>query len=162
MIAAACGGGEPANTAATATAATVARVVDGDTIVLADDRRVRLVQIDSPEQGDECYAAQATAELRSLLPPGTRVRLEGDPALDGVDRYHRLLRYVLRDGENLNLELVRRGAAAPYFYRGVRGRHADRLLDAAEAARSAPRGLWAACLGTPLEPDRQVDTGPAG
>jgi len=41
----------------------------------------------------------------------------------------------------VNVELVRLGAAAPYFYRGVRGRHADELLAAARAARAARRGL---------------------
>ena len=41
------------------------------------------------------------------------VTLEADPALDRVDRYGRLLRYVLRAGRNVNLELVRLGAAAP-------------------------------------------------
>lgn len=48
--------------------------------------------------------------------------LEADARLDGKDRYGRLLRYVWRDGVNVNVELVRRGAAAPYFYRGDRGR----------------------------------------
>ena len=40
-----------------------------------------------------------------------------------VDQYGRLLRYVIRgrDGLNVNVYLVRIGAAAPYFYRGVEG-----------------------------------------
>jgi Staphylococcal nuclease homologue len=44
----------------------------------------------------------------------------------------------------VNLELVRRGAAAPYFYRGDRGRYASQLMAAARAARAAKRGLWRA------------------
>ncbi len=43
--------------------------------------------------------------------------LEADTALDKVDRYGRLLRYVRDGGVNVNLELVRRGAATPYFYK---------------------------------------------
>src|SRR5262245_12954602 len=92
--------------------ATVRAVVGGDTIALTNGQRVRLVQIDAPElHGGECYATQAAAMLGRMLPPGTRVRLAADPALDRVDRYGRLLRYVLRGPTNLNLELVARGAA---------------------------------------------------
>jgi micrococcal nuclease len=151
-----CGG-----TAATADeSATVARVIDGDTIELASGDRVRLVQIDTPEPAeDECYAEEASAELRTLLPPGAAVRLEEDPDLDETDRYGRLLRYVHRDGTNLNLELVRRGAASAWFFEGDRGRYADELLAAAEDAHEDARGLWGACPGTRLDPEHGVDTG---
>jgi endonuclease YncB( thermonuclease family) len=73
-----------------------------------------------------------------------RVRLEGDPRLD-ADRFGRLLRYVHRDGTNVNLELVRRGAASVWFVRRDQGLYADDLLDAARDARADTRGLWAAC-----------------
>ncbi len=76
---------------------------------------------------------------------GTELRLERDPGLDDVDRYGRLLRYVHVGGRNLTLELVRIGAAAPYFYRGERGLYARRLVAAAREARSERRGLWGAC-----------------
>jgi micrococcal nuclease len=138
--------------------ATVARVGDGDTLELASGRHVRLVQIDAPELGGgECYARQSLRELESLAPPGRRVELERDPRLDDVDRYGRLLRYVLVDGRNVNLELVRRGAATPYFYRGDEGRYADTLLRAVAAARGARRGMWGACRVS-WRPDRAVDT----
>lgn len=138
----------------------VARVTDGDTIELEDGRRVRLVQIDAPEHADECYGQEATARLRELLPAGTRVTLERDRRLDNLDEHGRLLRYVHDGPRNLNVLLVRRGAAAPYFYRGVRGKYADRLLSAARLARAAKRGLWGACPRTPLDPLHAVDTGP--
>jgi micrococcal nuclease len=125
--------------------ATVGRVVDGDTLVLRGGARVRLVQIDAPEEGGECYAAAATRELERLAGPGARVTLEVDPRLDRVDRYGRLLRYVHAGGRNVNVELVRRGAATPWFYDGERGRYAAVLLRATSAARSARRGMWGAC-----------------
>ena len=78
---------------------------------------------------------------------GSRVVLEADPRLDRVDRYGRLLRYVRRDGLNVNVELVRRGAAAPYFHGGDRGRYAGALTQAASSAKRAKRGLWTACPG---------------
>src|SRR6187402_4001591 len=88
--------------------ARVARVIDGDTIVLANGAHVRLVQIDTPEPGTaECYSRAAGRDLRRMLPAGAAVTLEADPALDQVDRYGRLLRYVHRAGRNLNLALVR-------------------------------------------------------
>jgi micrococcal nuclease len=144
-----------------APAAVVSSVADGDTLTLANGQRVRLLQIDTPETG-ECYAREARAALLALAPIGSRVVLESDSRLDSRDRHGRLLRYVRRDATNVNLELVRRGAAAPYFYRGERGRYASRLLAAAQGARSARRGLWGASPGAVLDPDRQVDTGRCG
>jgi len=139
--------------------AVVASVTDGDTVRLADGRRVRLVQIDTPELGSgECYSRAARKALVRLVPEGSSVGLEADTRLDQVDRYGRLLRYLWRGGANVNLELVRPGAAAPYFYDGDRGRFADRLLSAAKAAKAARRGLWRACPGTILDPLRQVET----
>ena len=137
----------------------VARVSDGDTLRLRDGRRVRLVQIDAPEAGAECWGASATDALRRLAPPGAAVELERDPALDDTDRFGRLLRYVRIGDVNVNVELVRRGAAAPYFFGGVRGRYADALLDAARAARASSRGLWGGCPGTRLDAERAVATG---
>jgi micrococcal nuclease len=126
--------------------ATVERVVDGDTIVLSGGDRVRLVQVDATEaDSNECYSAEAAAVLEELLPAGTMVRLEADPALDDVDEFGRLLRYVHRDDLNVNLELVRLGAATAYFFQGDRGRYAAELEDAARAAREVGRGLWGAC-----------------
>lgn len=143
--------------------AVVASVYDGDTLTLTSGRRVRLLQVDTPELGSgECYSRAARTALLGLVPPGSRVTLLADPALDRVDRYGRLLRYVLRGTTSVNVELVRRGAAAPYFYRGERGRYAGALVRAAEQARAARRGLWGACPSTVLDPARAVATGSSG
>jgi micrococcal nuclease len=151
---------------AAAQIATVRRIVDGDTIDVRVDganRRVRLVQIDTPEVywGAECYGTAASAALRRLLPVGSTVRLYADPALDRTDTYGRLLRYVFSGTVNVNARMVLDGAAAPYFYDGGRGRYADALDRYARAARAARRGLWGACPGTVYDPYRAVDTGPA-
>jgi micrococcal nuclease len=139
-------------------AAVVARVGDGDTLELEGGDRVRLLQIDAPELGEgECYAEEALRELATLAPPGARVAIEADTTLDDVDRYGRLLRYVIADAGNVNVELVRRGAATPYFRQGERGRYADDLLAAAGEARVAGRGMWGACR-VDWDPDRQVGT----
>lgn len=141
--------------------ATVEWVVDGDTLRLTDGRVVRLVQIDAPEDGTDCFGRDATRALISLAPKGARVTLERDRALDATDTYGRLLRYVFADGRNVNVELVRRGAASPYTFRNQRGRYADELDVAVGEARDARRGYWAACPRARLEPGLGSVTGPA-
>ena len=103
-------------------AATVEWVNDGDTLTLEGGAKVRLVQIDAPELRTDCYGRAALHELIGLTPKGTRVTLVADPALDERDRHGRLLRYVFVGGANVNVELVRRGAASPYYFRNDRGR----------------------------------------
>ena len=139
-------------------------VADGDTVDLTNGAKIRLVQIDTPEVyfSPECYGKQASAITKRLLPAGTPVRLTVEPATDRIDEYGRLLRYVVRarDGLNVNVYLVRVGAAAPYFYDGRRGRYAALLDRLARQARARHLGLWGACPRTPYDPDRGVATGP--
>jgi endonuclease YncB( thermonuclease family) len=89
------------------------------------------------------------------------VRLFPEPATDSVDQYGRLLRYVVRakDGLNVNVQLVRVGAAAPYFYLGRRGRYASLLERLALNARAKKLGLWGRCPHTPYAPNKGVSTG---
>lgn len=152
----------------------VVELVDGDTFVMCISREyscsvtdetmeVRLVQIDTPEVGTdgECYGEAASLELADLLIEGVPVIAVTDPHLDQVDRYGRMLAWVWSPIELVNLSMVSRGAAAPYFYRGQRGAFADRIESAARGARAANRGLWGACPGTPYDPTSGVATGAA-
>jgi endonuclease YncB( thermonuclease family) len=142
----------------------IAYVVDGDTVDLTNGARIRLVQIDTPEvyNSPECYGEQASAITRRLLPRGTVVRLYREPKTDVVDAYGRLLRYVfsVRDGLNVNVQLVRVGAAAPYFYDYRRGRYASLLVRLALRVRARHVGLWGRCPRTPWDPNHGVSTGP--
>jgi micrococcal nuclease len=118
------------------------------------------VQIDAPELGEgECYARESRRELERLAAPGERIELESDPKLDETDRYGRLLRYVHAADANVNVELVRRGAATPYFRRGDAGTYADELLDAVDEARRTSRGMWGSCRVS-WDPERAVTTRP--
>jgi micrococcal nuclease len=141
--------------------AVVARVIDGDTIELVGGQRVRLVQIDTPEKHGECYGDQASAITRGLIPSGTHVRIEQDPKLDQVDRFQRKLAYVWKGDEDVNVTLVRAGAAGVWFFDGHRGRYADELLAAAEHARIDHRGLWGACPLARFDPNSSMSSGPA-
>ena len=131
-------------------AAVVDRINDGDTLTLRDGRKVRLLQVDAPELQRDCYGRAALKALVRLAPRGTRVVLVADGSLDDRDRYGRLLRYVFAGRTNVNVELVRRGAATPYFFRNDRGRYATALLDAVDDARDRHRGFWRACPGAEL------------
>ena len=139
-------------------------VADGDTVDLTNGAKVRLVQIDTPEVyfSPECYGKQASAITKRLLPPGTLVRLTREPATDSVDGYGRLLRYVtrVRDGLNVNVQLARIGAAAPYFYDYRRGRYARSLVRLGLRARRRHLGLWGRCPGTRWDPNHRISTGP--
>ena len=141
--------------------AVVAHVIDGDTIQLVDGRRIRLVQIDAPEKRTECYGEASAALTRRLLPPGTEVRIEQDPALDQVDTFGRKLAYVWNGDEDVNVTLVGEGAAGVWFYDGRRGRHANELLRAAERARAQEKGLWGACPLARFDSLASLATGPA-
>ena len=161
-----CGGGPaeplrspaaPATPAATSPAAPssesagpfvpVVRVVDGDTIWVPPEERVRLIGIDTPEvdwygSEAECYGEEAGLFLRRLL-EGERVRLAYDEEL--VDRYGRTLAYVyLEDGRMVNLLMVRRGYAVVTIFE-PNDRHEERLRIAEREAQEARRGLWPAC-----------------
>jgi micrococcal nuclease len=137
------------------TEARVARVVDGDTLVLEDERRVRLIGIDTPETVDprrpvECFGREASARLAELLPPGSTVELEMD--VEATDRYGRTLAYVRRAGDDdtVNVILAREGYAEQLTV-PPNVRYADALGAAVRDAREAGRGLWAegACASSP-------------
>jgi endonuclease YncB( thermonuclease family) len=138
---------------------TVTKVTDGDTITLSTGKKVRLLQIDTPELSQaECYGQEARNALVSLLNTPGQISLMPDPNLDQVDRYGRLLRYVFIGKININLKLVEIGAAAPYFYRGEKGRYSTQILKAAQSAKYKSLGLWKSCPGTKLSPTDAVTT----
>jgi endonuclease YncB( thermonuclease family) len=140
--------------------AVVARVIDGDTIELVGGQRVRLVQIDTPEKRVECYGDEASALTRRLIPAGTHVRIEQDPKLDQVDWYRRQLAYVWKGDENVNVMLVRDGAAGVWFFDGRRGRYSEELLSAAEQAQADRKGLWGSCPLARFNPTESMSSGP--
>lgn len=153
----------PTSAAAAAGQGTVVRVVDGDTLVVrlsGREERIRLIGIDTPESVKpntpvQCFALEASARTKALLPAGTTVRLEGDA--EARDRYKRLLAYVFREpgGLFVNLALAREGFALPYTF-PPNVTHADDFVAAASEARQAHRGLWKQCRdpALPIDPTK--------
>lgn len=124
--------------------ARVAEVIDGDTIRLADGRKVRLAGVNAPEiahedQAEEPFGEAAKAALTDLL-AGREVELRYGGARQ--DRYGRTVAHLLRDdGLWLEGEMLARGMARTYSFADNRALVAEML--AAEAqAREAGRGLW--------------------
>ncbi|MEM6997350.1 MAG: thermonuclease family protein [Patescibacteria group bacterium] len=131
----------------------VLSVYDGDTIGVKMDGReqkVRLIGVDTPETGGndtniECYGFEATDYVRDLL-DGERVVLKADPLSTNRDRYERLLRFVERksDGLDVNLELVKNGYSP--FYNNFPHSRLDEFRTAAEQAQERQIGLHAECV----------------
>lgn len=121
----------------------VVGIADGDTLTLLDaskaQHKIRLAGIDSPEKGqafgqhckkslsDLAYDRAATVESTKL------------------DRYGRVIGKVLVDGQDVNLEQVRRGCG--WHYKKYQNEQSldDRLsYNSAEgSARANKVGLWA-------------------
>lgn len=142
---------EPLRPAAPAATRTCVRVVDGDTILLDGEERVRLIGVDTPELHRpntpvQYYAREAKAFTRRLV-EHRKVRLEFDRAhpSDGYprrDKYGRTLAFVyLADGTFVNLEIVRRGYG--FAYTRFPFRYLDEFRAAERAARESGAGLWA-------------------
>lgn len=137
---------EPSPVTVASVDAVVERVVDGDTLVLTDGERVRVLGIDTPEAARdgrpaECGADEATAAARALV-EGQPVRLRPDPGQADRDDFDRLLRHVeTLEGEDLGLGLVTEGHARVFAPRGDVARQST--LERAEAqARGRGVGLW--------------------
>ena len=122
----------------------VARVIDGDTLLLASGRRVRLLGVDTPEtkhpsKPPEPWGEQASAFSRRLV-EGRRVGLEYDRHRE--DRYGRTLAWVrIDDSSLLNVELVRAGLSPAVLLSPLRPDYRRALLDAQDEAVAAERGL---------------------
>jgi endonuclease YncB( thermonuclease family) len=136
---------------ATKQSARVIEVTDGDTVEvrLKNGRRkdVRLVGIDTPEVygGVECGGPAASRSMKRLLPRGTKVVLVSDPTQDKVDRYGRLLRYVMKAGKDVNRAQVERGLATVYVYNGNPFKRVGAYRTSQRRAKLAPRGIWRTC-----------------
>ncbi len=124
----------------------VQRVVDGDTLLLTNQARVRLQGVDTPETVKpdypvEPWGPEASEFTKEFVGDG-EVKLTFD--VERQDVYGRFLAYVWKDGRLLNEELLKAGLARAEL--GFRYRDAmKRLFQKAENdAKQAQRGIWSA------------------
>lgn len=115
----------------------VLRVVDGDTVVLKDGRRLRLLGVNTPEHG-EAVADRARNFVRDFVAKGgLRLKDRGTH-----DYYHRLLGDLIRGTRSLCQALVDHGLAHVMLIPPYNRARADRLLAAQDRARARHLGIW--------------------
>jgi len=121
----------------------VKRVIDGDTILLANGERVRLIGVDTPETKHPQKPVQRFGQEASLftkgMVEGKEVRLEYDQ--QRRDKYGRLLAYVyLLDGVFLNAEIIKQGYG--FAYTRFPFKYLEEFRRYEREARENKRGLW--------------------
>jgi micrococcal nuclease len=122
----------------------VEKVFDGDTVKLADGRRVRLLGINTPEvkhknQDTEAGGETAKRWLTEKLKIH-KVRLVTDE--EPVDKYQRTLAHLITDTkEHINVQLVEQGLAAVNIY-PPNLLFSQELVEAGKHAEQAKRGIW--------------------
>ena len=133
----------------------VAKVIDGDTIKLADGTDIRYIGLDTPELGrgetaSECFAQEAK-EINQELVFGKKIRVETD--VNEMDRFGRTLAYVYFQpkGEKeifINEYLLKEGFAK-FHLDTVNQKYIKTFVAAAESAHDDKRGLWSFCAPDP-------------
>lgn len=122
----------------------VVRIIDGDTVVLENNERVRLLGVNAPEienryHPEEPGGLDAKKWLQAKL-QGRSVYLEHDRQT--YDHYKRTLAHLyLPDGEHINLSLVEKGLAMVSLL-PPNLLHAETLLKAQQQAEVRKLGIW--------------------
>ena len=143
----------------------VTAVIDGDTIAVeidGTDYVVRYIGIDSPEATSDVLSGEATQKNEDLV-LGKTVTLIMDTS--EVDRYERLLRYVIVDDVFVNETMVRLGMATAVSYPPDTA-CASTFREAQGIAEMGLLGMWAAPLLNPTaragDSPLPTDTPPPG
>jgi len=122
------------------------RVVDGDTIVVDQNLRVRLIGIDTPEikhpeKGVEPFGLAASDKTKEFLNHIEKVCLIEDKIGDKYDRYARKLAYVFTaEGLDVNAELIKIGLAEAY--RSFPFERKAEFIELEKTARTQQIGQW--------------------
>jgi len=129
----------------------VVRVVDGDTVELADGRLVRYIGVDTPEidhglaQDHDCFGPEAR-DYNAERVLGQSVELEFDQ--EPYDRYGRTLAYVWlpdEDPSRLLSEVLLEKGYGRLMIIPPNDQYQERLEEAQALARTNRAGLWGEC-----------------
>ena len=122
-------------------------IIDGDTVILADDRHIRLIGINTPEINhdniklSDTGALKAKAELVNLLKNQKSVHLVYGK--ERFDRHGRTLAHLyLKNGLNIQAVLLKQGLAMPLRI-APNLSLADCYNQASLTAKNKELGLWA-------------------
>jgi micrococcal nuclease len=125
----------------------IERAVDGDTLLLDDGRRLRLIGVDTPETVKpdtpvEPFGPEAARLTREFIDEaGGNVRIQFDREKE--DKHGRLLGYVYHGQRMLNEELLRAGLAEAELGYPFSPTMKSRFRGAQSEAQRARRGIWA-------------------
>jgi len=111
---------------------TITRVIDGDTLELEDGRKVRLVNINSPEKGT------FGSELSFIFLKSFENRTVDIEAI-GTDKYRRTLARIYNQSIYINLEIVSLGLASKFL---VQESELGLFSAAEEEAIKTSLGIW--------------------
>lgn len=122
----------------------VQKVYDGDTVVLNDGRKVRLLGINTPEVKHRDKMADAGGDEAKEWLKGRllnkKVRLVTDA--ETSDKYHRTLAHLFTEQkDHVNVQLVEAGLAEVSLY-PPNLLYAEELLKAQDKAEHQQRGIW--------------------
>lgn len=115
----------------------VSDVIDGDTIILSNGDHIRLLGINTSEEG--MYFFEESKEVLEIMVKGKQIILETD--YSDRDIYGRKLRYVFQENIFVNLEMVKRGFANIYTC-PPDVKYTEAFLKAERYARKNNIGLW--------------------
>jgi len=122
----------------------IKKIYDGDTILLTNGLKVRLLGINTPEVERRNKLAQVGGEVaKSWLQKrlkNKKVRLESD--VEKKDKYGRLLAHIFTENkEHINIELVKQGLASVNIH-PPNLKYTDELIKAEQQAEQARLGIW--------------------
>jgi endonuclease YncB( thermonuclease family) len=143
--------------------ARVAYVLDGDTLILADQRHVRLIGINAPEIGkdgvpDQPLSRAARGALEDLVGGKTVELVFGH---ETHDHYGRLLAHVdLADGRSVQ-ELLLSSGLAVHVAIPPNLDHQQAYAAAEQLARASKRGIWSMAYYEPV-PAEQLHLNDSG
>ncbi|WP_374080322.1 thermonuclease family protein [Bdellovibrio bacteriovorus] len=127
----------------------ITSVHDGDTLTaigITDSQKykVRLMGVDTPEvdfykntQGDVSFKARDV--LKSMVPEGSTVTLSDDSQ---VDKHGRVLGRLIKDGMDVNKEMLKQGWGVMYFIYPFEKRIVSDYSKAAKEAFDNRRGIF--------------------
>lgn len=125
----------------------VVRIIDGDTMELQGGDRLRLLALDTPEEGELFYAE--ASQLTTRLSLGRMAQIEF--ANRRRDKYGRLLGYLYIDSLFVNKIVIDSGYGYVYLFRDneLHSEPVRRMLEAQRSAIARKVGIWS----IPHEPE---------
>lgn len=120
-------------------------VIDGDTFILEDNQRVRMIGIDAPETSHRRYGKRGEAfgndskrYLKQLIEKKDVVL---KPGQEPFDRFGRRLAYIyLEDGTFVNRKMIEDGYAETF--RAFPFQYKEEFQGLEREAKSEQRGMW--------------------